>query len=296
MRTMKPLTSKNEDIIIYYEPILKSGLLDDLFLIEYEFNSTFEGAHLMIGNQATLKRLIDGDISASSHPKLEYPYMLIKQKSLDLIEKYGKLPYLAQLDNQDPTKYISKNLKEDLENPEYTIIEMIDNPNLKFAWRDLKGKLHCEPFILNQYIMSELDNIHYHLDEFAEKLSQRHDVAFITYTERWSDNKSTLLFAPLKGDEKDIGGVINEITHHLEEGDAEPLEKEEINLIFYPNSENIEKVLFFAQNVEGRTSENTRRHVFFVERFIVRDILGGEEFYIDPNPPIEEKPKRKFKH
>lgn len=289
---MQPLESKNTNLIIHFEPIseTKSEKLGNLFVVEYYLVSNQAKKTTIIANQNTLETLKEGKTDIN-----EYHYMLVKSSTLDMIRKYGKLPFLAAIDKQSTVKEFSKNPVQDVNNDEFEIIERLENPNNKLAWKDKSLTLNCEPFILTSHIMSELDDAHYHLDDFAEKLSKRSDVAFITYTERWSEHEEGLLFAPLNGDEKGIGGVINEITHHLEDGDSEPEEQEEINLVFYPSSTNLEQVLFFDRDKEGRLPQNRNRGVYFVDRFIVRDILGGHEFYIEPEKP-EETPKRKFKH
>jgi hypothetical protein len=289
---MQKLDSKNPNLNIQFKPISldKSGDLGSLFVVEYYLSSNQAKKTTIIANQDTLDTLKEGGTDINEHH-----YMLVKSSTLDMIKKYGKLPFLAALDKQSTVKEFSKNPVEDINNNEFEIIELVENPNHKLAWKDKSLTLHCEPFILTGHIMSELDDAHYYLDDFAEALSKRSDVAFIIYTERWSEREEGLLFAPLRGDEKGIGGVINEISHHLEDGDAEPEEKEEINLVFYPNSNNLEQVLFFDCDKEGRLPENKNRKVYYVERFIVRDILGGAEFYIEPEKP-EVTPQRKFKH
>lgn len=289
---MQTLQSQNPNLNIQFEPIVseKTGQLGALFVIEYYDTLNQAQKHSFIGNQEMLDTLKSGQTEIN-----QQKYLLAKESTLVMIEKYGKLPYLAQLDKQSTVKEISKNPLTDLQNNEFVIIELIENPNHKLAWKDKKAKLHCEPFILTSHIMSELDDAHYHLDELTQMLSLRSDVAFITYTARWAEKESSLLFGPLLGNEEGIGGIINDINHHLEEGDSEPEEKEEINLVFYPTSKNMEQVLFFDSQIDGRKPENLKRKVLFVERLIVRDILGGAKFYIEPPQP-EEIPKRKFKH
>ena len=262
---MQTLQSQNPNLNIQFEPIVseKTGQLGALFVIEYYDTLNQAQKHSFIGNQEMLDTLKSGQTEIN-----QQKYLLAKESTLVMIEKYGKLPYLAQLDKQSTVKEISKNPLTDLQNNEFVIIELIENPNHKLAWKDKKAKLHCEPFILTSHIMSELDDAHYHLDELTQMLSLRSDVAFITYTARWAEKESSLLFGPLLGNEEGIGGIINDINHHLEEGDSEPEEKEEINLVFYPTSKNMEQVLFFDSQIDGRKPENLKRKVLFVERLI----------------------------
>lgn len=222
-------------------------------------------------------------------------------EGLSLIEKYGfmSLEHFYEMANNQPSSIgradlFSKNM-QNYTDINFQLVKLIENYNSKFAWQDLDGHLHCEPFVLNGSPMSELHNAKYFLDEFAEDLSHRKDVAFLTYTGRWENKPSTILFAPLTGEEESIGGVISEMEHHIEEGESRPEETEELNLLYYPNENNIQQLIDFNPRIEGQISENKKKGNFCVERFIINTILNGEKFLI--HPPVEEEVIiRKFRH
>lgn len=226
--------------------------------------------------------------------------LLMKNEYLDIIPQYGfyQMESLYKLNREDsPPKrenIFSNDNEKDVFNEEYTLVKMIKNPNSKVAFMNLNGDIFCEPFIIDGAPICELNDAKYHLDELAENLSKRKDVAFITYTGRWAKEKSTMLGCPLNGNEPGIGGVISEMTHHLEEGESQPLEKEEITLLYFPNKYNIEYLLNFDSQVEGRLPENLKNKNYFVERYILNEILQAKDFLIDP-PEVEVK-VRKFKN
>lgn len=222
-------------------------------------------------------------------------------EGLTLIEKYGfmNLEHFYQMANNQPSpvkraELFSHNM-QNYSDTNFQLVKLIENYNSKFAWQDLEGNLHCEPFILNGSPMSELHNAKYFLDEFAEELSHRNDIAFLTYTGRWEKNSSTILFAPLTGEEESIGGVISEMEHHIEEGESRPEETEELNLLYYPNQDNIQQLIDFNPRIQIQIPEYKKKDNYIVERFIINTILNGEKFLI--NPPVEEEViVRKFRH
>jgi hypothetical protein len=225
---------------------------------------------------------------------------LIKKDMLNLIEKYGfyQLSYLYELDKKTEApqrdKMFSINIEKDLTNPDFELIKMVRNVNFKFAWINLDGELKCEPFILDGCAKAQLHNNKYHIDDLAEHLSHRDDIAFITYTGRWDRNKSTLLKAPLNGNEDSIGGIISEMEHHLEEGESAPAESEEMTIVYYPGKDNIKKLIEFDSRIESKLPENKINQNYFVERYILNEVLGAKKFLIEP-PEVEVK-VRKFKH
>lgn len=228
----------------------------------------------------------------------QQPIYLVKTGFLEDLSKYGlRNSYLRKLENQNNNQYdemISKSILADSTDAQFEFIQLVPNFHQKQVWKNTKGNIYIEPFILNKY--AQLENETYFLDDLVEHLSHRDDIAFMTYMGRWDREQSTILYGPLSGNEKGIGGVISDIEHHLEEGESEPLEKECINLIYYPKNEQINQILNWNPNVDGRSPENMKKQTYNIERYIVKDILGGQKFLQNP-PEIEiETPKRKFKH
>lgn len=228
---------------------------------------------------------------------------LIKSEGLKLIEKYSfwGLENFYKMANQTDspitrTHLFSHNIANDrFDHNHFTFVKLIENYNSKFAWLDIEGKIHCEPFVINGSPISELHNTKYFLDDFAEELSHRNDIAFITHTGRWEKHPPTILFAPLTGNEPTIGGVISEMEHHIEEGESWPEETEELSIIYYPNENNIQQLIEFNPGIQGKLPENKNKGNYFVERLILNIILGGEKFLIHP-PQEEEVIVRKFRH
>lgn len=293
---MKNITTKNNIEVQYLkvsEHIDTTAFSEyNYFLVKHQEKGK-EVSYFLDENQ--FFKLVNGD-----HVVRDWQdsLLLIKNEYLHLIPQYGfyQLEYLYELNREEPAPkredMFSKNLEKDLFNEEYTLVKMIKNPHGKFAWQNLEGEFFCEPFVLDGSPISQINDAKYHLDEFAESLSKRDDVAFITYTGRWNREKSTMLGCPLTGNEPGIGGVISEMEHHLEEGESKPEEKEDIQ--YFPNKDNIEYLLKFDSQVEGRLPENAKLKNYFVERYIINEILGGKSFLIEP-PEVEVK-VRKFKH
>ena len=247
-------------------------------------------------SEKQLEDLIEGKLQRTSFDTL----FLIKKEGLDLIEKYSfyNMDYFYGLKHEIKSSIkqhlFSKNPELDLLNPEFTLIQIIKNPNYFFAWKEMDGKIRSEPITIKGDSKSELHNSKYFLDELAEHLSQRNDISFLTHTGRWERSKSTLLDAPLKGDEPSIGGIISEIEHHLEENDPTPSDTEEMTILYYPTPENVEQLILFNCQIEGKKPENYEKRNYFVERYILNEILGAKAFL--KAPIVEPIKVRKFKH
>lgn len=296
---MKNIQNKNGLSIQYLNlsEVIDTSSFSDLayFIVEY------------VDGGKKMSQILDENQfqSLSQGKSFEYDWYnavyFMHNEGLSLIEKYGfmSLERFYEMANNQPSPIkradlFSKNL-QNYTDPNFQLVKRIENYALKFAWQDLKGYFHCEPFTLNGSPMSELHNAKYFLDEFAEDLSHRNDVAFLTYTGRWENKPSTLLFAPLTGEEQSIGGVISEMEHHIEDGESYPEETEELNLLYYPNQNNIQQLIEFHPAIHGREPENKKKDNFCVERFIINTILNGEKFLI--HPPVEEEVIiRKFRH
>lgn len=295
---MKNIKTKNN---INVEYLNVSEIIDTTAFSEFTY---FLVKHIENSQEVTyflketeFEKLVNGQVvDRDWHDSL----LLIKKDILNLIEKYGfyQLSYLYELDNKTEApkrdKMFSTSIEKDLNNPDFELVKMVKNVNFKFAWMNLDGELKCEPFILSGCAKAELHNDKYHIDELAEYFSHREDIAFITYTGRWDREKSTLLKAPLTGNEESIGGIISEMEHHLEEGESAPAESEEMTIVYYPNKENIKKLIEFDSKIEGRLEENKITKNYFVERYIINEVLGAKQFLIEP-PEVEVK-VRKFKH
>lgn len=295
---MKNITTKNNLQIEYMnvsEKIDTTAFSEHTyFLVKHQENGQ-EVAYFL--KDTEFEKLINGQVVDRDWH--DSP-LLIKKDMLNLIEKYGfyQLSYLYELDNKSKApkrdKMFSNDIEKDLNNPEFELVKMVKNVNFKFAWMNLDGDLKCEPFILSGCAKAELHNNKYHIDDLAEYFSHREDIAFVTYTGRWDRDKSTLLKAPLTGKEDSIGGIISEMEHHLEEGESAPAESEEMTIVYYPNKNNIKKLIEFDSQIEGRLSENKITRNYFVERYIINEVLGAKQFLIEP--PQEEVKIRKFKH
>lgn len=235
-----------------------------------------------------------------THDKLNF--FLVHKDFIPSIEKYSFLNsniFSNTIKNfVHPRDLISHNFMQDILDPNYALVQKIENSESLYVFKTLDGTLHSEPFLLFSHIRSQLDDSYLFLDDFVEELSHRNDVAFLTYGGRFNsyeDKDSAVLFAPLQGNEENIGGIIHDIEHHLEEGEEKPEEQETIYLIYYPKKEEIEFLMNWNLQVDRNSIDYKKKQIFFVERHIVRNILGGEKFL--KNPYIEELViVRKFKH
>ena len=295
---MKKLTTKNNLELQYLNisQIIDTTAFSEFnyFLVKHEEKGK-EVSYFVDENQ--FFKLVEGEPIVRDWQDSVW---LIKNEYLDIVPQYGfyQMEYLYALNKEDtPPKrdnMFSKNFEQDLTNEEYSLIKMIKNPHSKIAFMNLDGEIFCEPFIIDGSPICQLNDAKYHLDELAENLSHRNDVAFITYTGRWNKEKSSLLGGPLTGNEPGIGGIISNMKHHLEEGEAQPAEKEEMTVLYFPNQTNVEYLLKFDSGVEGKSPENVKAKNYFVERYILNEILEAKQFLI--NPPEVEVKVRKFKH
>ena len=225
---------------------------------------------------------------------------LVKSEFLNNLSQFGwhLSRYLREIEGSpeyDVLKGVSKNVLKDFSNPEYQFIQYVPNEHNQQCYKNSKNEYFMSPFLLD-YINGRIENETYLLDDFVENLSHRDDIAFMANMDRWTKKKIKLLHCPLKGDEEDIGGIISDIQHNLEEGDTRPIESEEVHLVYYPKKQDIERILKWSQRVDAYTPEGKKWRTFSIQTFIVQDILGGKQFYKDPPKDEVETPKRKFKH
>lgn len=235
-------------------------------------------------------------------PIKEHSFSLVHKDFVFSVEKFGILNshiFENTFPNMiHPKNMVSHNLMTDISNPDFTLVDFIESSESIKTFKTLDGELHSEPIFLFSYPKSQLNDEEIDLDAFVEELSKRDDVAFLTYAGRWDyykGKKSTVLFAPLQGDEENIGGIIHDIEHHLEDGESIPEEKEEIFLIYYPKKDEIEYLSNWSEHIDRNSFDYQKKKIFFLERHIVRNILDGEKFL---KHPIPDEPiiVRKFKH
>jgi hypothetical protein len=300
--------------ILYYTKISDHFDLSQLgnnqnisyYAIEYIQNnqkvlSTFWNQYELeyfLQHQKQLLKNSNQEKSMNDHPI----FLLVHKDFIPAMEKYSVLNshiFANTIKNfVQPRELISHNFMQDILDPNYTLVQKIENSESIYVFKTLDGILHSEPFLLFSHIRSQLDDANFFLDDFVEELSHRNDVAFLTYSGRfnhYNGKQATVLFTPLHGDEENIGGIIHDIEHHLEEGEEKPEEQETIYLIYYPKKEEIESLVNWDLHVDRNSFDYKKKQIFFVERHIVRNILGGEKFL--KHPYIEEPViVRKFKH
>lgn len=224
--------------------------------------------------------------------------VLMKREGLAAVREFGwhEMSWLSELagKKQSPRDFLARNVFESAKEEGFAVVEIKTNEQGRLALESLDGEKAFPPIFLRDHVITELDDTKYRLDEFAEALSKRDDVGFLVHLGRWAKGKPGLLKGPLRGDEEGIGGVISDLEHHLEEGESAPAEKEALNLVFYPSQEERERLFRWSERKEEARPENRKRKIFFMEREVVRDLLGGDAFRI-PTPEEESVPKRKFK-
>jgi hypothetical protein len=225
---------------------------------------------------------------------------LVKDEMLTNFTKYGwhLAKYLREIEGfpqVNPMDGISKNNFENFTKLGYQFVQHIENEHNQQTFMNDKGEYFMSPFMLD-YNEAQLQDKTYLIDDFVEHLSHRNDVAFLANMDRWTTKPVKILHCPLKGDEEDIGGIISDYEHHLEDGEERGEETEKFDLVYYPKKEDIEKILKWSRRVEPYTTEGKKWETYNVKRYIVQDILGGKQFFKHPPQDEVEPPKRKFKH
>lgn len=207
----------------------------------------------------------------------------VNKDYLKYLSKYGQYGSLAKLENQKECSmndFFNEKPFSDGEKEENEFIEYIKNKKGQVCIKNSDGQYFMSPFILN-YIGADLDNKNYHLDEMVEYLIQRDDLAFII--ENNYDKK--LIKCPIVGAVDGLDKIIADIPYYNAEDDC----SETINLVYYPKSEEVQKIMNWEL-------EKNNPEIWNVDNYIVRVILGCEKFRV--NPIVEEQkevPKRKFK-
>ncbi len=216
----------------------------------------------------------------TKEPKLYF----VNKEYLPYLKKYGQYGQLAKVAGEKELNlHDFENNKPftDGANPNFEFIEFVQNKNGHIICKDNKGDLYMPPFVMD-YIGAQIDNRSYHLDVLIEHLMNRDDVAFIVEKE-W--RKEIVLACPLKGNEEGINKIIRDIpSYNADEGRTET-----INIIYYPKTDAIEKIMNWKQDKENP-------EIWNVENYIMRVLLDCEKFRIQPIKDVEPAvPKRKFK-
>lgn len=209
----------------------------------------------------------------------------VKKEFLPYFTQCGQSGQLAKINNQKEQNLNNFQVKDvftQAKNEDYEFIEFVGKPGDNLVWKDSNGKMYMAPFVMD-YIQAQLENGTYHLDELVEHLMTRDDVGFIV-EKNWRE--SDILHCPLSGAEEGVSKIIKDIPSY----NAEDGRDETITLVYYPKSEDIEKIINWKENKVNHPE------IWNVENFIVRVILDCEKFRIKPVYPVEPVvPKRKFK-
>lgn len=218
--------------------------------------------------------------------RIAHPIALIKPQYLDFFVKYGsygELSKLEHIENLNRADYISTNPFQDIVKPEFTVFQYLNNHNLSYYMKDIYGKNYITPIILD-YTDGSLDNSTFELDGLVEHLSTRKDVAFLL--ENNYSKEPSILYGPLKGDEKGLNRIIQDIPSYNADEDR----TESIAIVYYPQEKDVERLLNW-------NSKEDPNKFWSVKQFIISEVLEGKQFSkIQVVPEAEpETPKRKFK-
>jgi hypothetical protein len=234
------------------------------------------------------------DHEAIVHHEIQHDAMpvftMLSYQQLNDCRLYGRSPQLYQIDGKEYPQYNEENKKDMLKlvqtpNHEgHALCQFVRNPNLLHVWQTAQGVYSIQPFVMD-YVEANLDNGTYHLDELTEHLSHLNHVAFIANESRYSSAGAVLLKCPLKGDEKHIDKIIDDIPGY----NADEERNETLNLVYYPTQEDIVMLMNWKR-------DNKNHNQYNVERFLVQEILGGKHFLKHPEPEVENQTfKRKFR-
>lgn len=209
----------------------------------------------------------------------------VKKEFLPYFTEFGEWGQLSKINNQKEKNLNDFKVKDvftQAKSKDYEFIEFVGNPGDRQIWKDSNGKLYMAPFVMS-YIQAQLDNGTYHLDELVEHLMSFDNVGFIV-EKKWRE--SEILRCPLTGNEDGVSKIISDIPYY----NAENGKDETINLVYYPKSEDIEKIINWKEDKVNYPE------IWNVENFIIRVILDCEKFRVNPVADVEPViPKRKFK-
>lgn len=216
------------------------------------------------------------------------PILLVKQEFIDQFSKYGlydnNIPKWDDQPEVDKTKLTSPLFIKNGKNPDYQFIQFVPNEEHLKVIQDTKGQKYMEPFVFD-YINGHLNNEKYHLEPLIEYLMTRSDISFVVDGNSFRSNQ--LLHAPLKGNEKGIDRIIDNIPGY----NSEPGCDEFIQIVYRPQGDSINKILDWKVDQPN----NEARQIWSVADFIVMDVLGCEKFMVSPPQAEPVIPKSKFK-
>lgn len=218
--------------------------------------------------------------------RIENPVWAVKPGFIKHFVENGFNHIFSDLNKEDKKIEMSSfNIKNVIDNTEpVEFIQLVPNEQHLRIWKDNKGTCYTEPMIFN-YVSAQLDNKKYDLDALVEHFMQRDDIAFISDSEGYSfSGNKKLLKYPLKGTEPEIKHIISDIPSY----NAEDGRTETICIVYYPKSEDLEKILAFKDRQDKR--------YYNLDTYIIGEILGANPYLNQPpEPEIDTTPKRKFK-
>lgn len=220
-------------------------------------------------------------------------FYLVKKQAIEQMKKYGFNNAVVQdLKRHSPHLFVnnitSSNIFKDILKNEYVVIQKISHVNGGHVWMTPDLIKHCEPFIIDGNPKSQLHDGAYHLRGLFEHLLMCSDVAFFTNTARFDEKVSQLLQTPfsLSDSSLSLSDIICEMTVHCEEGEAPLVEKNEITLLYYPQSDNVDFLISWSDAI-ARQPQNQSNEIYFVERYILKNILNADKYLL-------QKKNRKF--
>lgn len=258
----------------------------DLFVVSKEKNN------YILNKEQLNKFLENGKLS-------EQKYFVAKNEMENYIKEIGfmKTPWLAnenkKFKNLSIKDFISKDWLNDLKNNknEFIVLEKQEFNQLGYVFKKNNGDFLIEPIVFD-WIRGNLHDGKFKLDEMIEFVSKRDDVSFLIQENY--NSSFELIKCPLKGDEKNMGKIIFDITHHLEDGESLPEENETATIIYYPNHDNQTLIKEIINLGVGDNYVDKNKKIFSVHENLLLNLFNCEQFL--KNPIIENLIKRKFKN
>lgn len=220
-------------------------------------------------------------------------FYLVKKQAIEQMKKYGFNNAVVQdLKRHSPHLLMpsisSSNVFKDILKNEYVLIQKLPHVNGGQVWMTPDLVKHCEPFIIDGNPKSQLNDGAYHLTQLVEHLLSCSNVAIYTNTARFDEKVSQLLQTPfsLSDSSLNLSDIICEMTVHCEEAEEPVLEKNEITLLYYPQSDNVDFLISWSDAI-ARQQQNSSNDIYFVERYILKNILGADKY-------SRQKRNRKF--
>lgn len=168
-------------------------------------------------------------------------------------------------------------LKENKTTGDKIFVQLKESP-MKFDYIETSEGEKVLPSFYLSYIEGQLDNREYKLEDLAEHLLKNFDVDF--YKE--SRNHTSINSKNIQN-EKDLSGIIKSIPHYnQDDGRTECLE-----IRYYPTKEESEKII--------KSNVHLTNDMWDKNQFIVREILGGRSFSVEPVKNDNFTRKNKFR-